>query len=213
LSALGCDVQRLEVQPDLPDSVFVEDIAVVLDEVALILRSGAPSRRAEAASVAEALGEYRELLHMQPPAMLDGGDVLRIDRQLYVGVSSRSNPDGIRQVESFVRPFGYQVFPVEVTGCLHLKSAVTQVGERSLLVNPDWLDRRIFKGMELIEVAPAEPYAANALLLADAIIYPASHHQTRERMEQRAIKVRTVDVSEIMKAEGAVTCCSLVFRT
>lgn len=213
LTDLGCSVRRLVVQPDLPDSVFVEDMAVVLDEVALILRSGAPSRRPEAGSVAEALGEYRELRTMQAPATLDGGDVLRIDRDLYIGVSGRSTLDGIRQVESFVMPFGYRVHPVEMTGCLHLKSAVTQVGERMLLVNPDWVDGGVFEGMQRIDVASDEPYAANALMLADAVIYPAAHRATGRRLEQKGVPLRLVDVTELMKAEGAVTCCSLIFRT
>jgi dimethylargininase len=213
LNDLGCSVRRLDVQPDLPDSVFVEDMAVVLDEVALILRSGAPSRRPEAVSVAEALGEYRELRTMQAPGTLDGGDVLRIDRDLYIGVSGRSTLDGIHQIESFVMPFGYRVHPVEMTGCLHLKSAVTQVGERMLLVNPDWVDGELFEGMQRIDVASDEPYAANALMLADAVIYPAAHRATSRRLEQMGVPLRLVDVTELMKAEGAVTCCSLIFRT
>lgn len=213
LTELGCTLRRLEVEPDLPDSVFVEDMALVLDEVAVVLRSGAPSRRPEAASVAQALEEYRELRALQAPATLDGGDVLRIDRDLYIGVSGRSTQDGIRQVESFVAPYGYRVHPVEMSGCLHLKSAVTQVGERWLLVNPDWVDGRCFEGMERIEVASDEPHAANALMLSEAVIYPAAHRETSRRLEQHGVRLKPVDVSELMKAEGAVTCCSLIFRT
>ncbi len=212
LTELGCTLRQLEVEPDLPDSVFVEDMALVLDEVAVVLRSGAPSRRLEAASVAQALEEYRELRALQAPATLDGGDVLRIDRDLYIGVSGRSTQDGIRQVESFVAPYGYRVHPVEMSGCLHLKSAVTQVGERLLLVNPDWVDGRCFEGMERIEVAPDEPHAANALMLSEAVIYPAAHRETSRRLEQHGVRLKPVDVSELMKAEGAVTCCSLIFR-
>ena len=212
LAELGCAVRQLPVQPNLPDSVFVEDMALVFDEVAVILRSGAASRRPEAASVAEALAAYRELRTMQAPATMDGGDVLRIDRDVYIGVSGRSTLDGIRQVESLLAPFGYQVHPVEMTGCLHLKSAVTQVGERLLLLNPAWVDGSIFKGMERIDVAPEEPHAANALLLDAAVIYPTAHRATRRRLEHRRVHLRLVEVSELMKAEGAVTCCSLVFR-
>ena len=212
LTELGCTLRQLEVEPDLPDSVFVEDMALVLDELAVVLRSGAPSRRLEAASVAQALEEYRELRTIQAPATLDGGDVLRVDRDLYIGVSGRSTLDGIRQVESIVAPFGYRVHPVEMTGCLHLKSAVTQVGDRLLLVNPDWVDGRFFEGMERIEVASDEPHAANALMLPEAVIYPAAHRETSRRLEQHGVRLKPVDVSELMKAEGAVTCCSLIFR-
>jgi dimethylargininase len=212
LADLGCEVRRLDVEPDLPDSVFVEDTAIVLNEIALILRSGAASRRPEAALLAQALVRHRELRFMQAPGTLDGGDVLCLGRRLYIGTSSRSNTAGIDQVKSIVAPLGYRVVAVEVRGCLHLKSAVTQVGERLLLANRDWLDTEAFEGMDTVEVAAAEPSAANALLLGETVIHPKAHPQTRERLEQRGVRVRPVDVSEFAKAEGGVTCCSLIFR-
>lgn len=162
--------------------------------------------------MAAALGEYRELRRLSEPATLDGGDVLRLGRDLYIGISSRSTPEGIRQVESYVKPFGYRVHPVEMRGCLHLKSAVTQVGEGLLLVNPEWVDGRLFTGMECIQVAPDEPNAANALMLSEGVIYPIAHRATARQLEQHGVRLRAVDVSEVMKAEGAVTCCSLIFH-
>lgn len=213
LDALGCTVQRLPEEPDLPDSVFVEDVAVVLDEVAVITRPGAASRRAEVASVAEALRPYRPLLSIEPPGTLEGGDVLRLGQVLYVGLSTRSNAAGIEQLQTHLRPFGYEVRAVPLRGCLHLKSAVTRVGERTLLLNPEWVDPGSFEGYEYVEVDPAEPAAANALLVGGEVVMPSAHPRTRRRLEDRGIVVRPVDVSELAKAEAGVTCCSLIFES
>jgi dimethylargininase len=135
LRALGCRIESLPEEPELADSVFVEDTAIVLDEVAVITRPGAPSRRAETASMAALLERYRRLAHIESPGTLDGGDVLRVERTLYVGASSRSNASGIEQLGELLLPFGYRVVPVAVRGCLHLKSAVTQVSADELLIN------------------------------------------------------------------------------
>lgn len=212
LTELGCQVERLPEEPDLPDAVFVEDTAIVLDEVAIISRPGAKSRRAETASTARGLAPYRELVFIQPPGTLDGGDVLRMGKNLYIGISERSNRAGIEQTQAYAARFGYRVVPIEVQGCLHLKSAVTQVGENSLLVNPTWVEGGTFGEVELIEVHPQEPMGANALLVGETVVYPAAFRRTRARLEEHDIRVRTVEVSELQKAEGGVTCCSLIFE-
>ena len=138
--------------------------------------------------------------------------MLRIGRTLYVGQSTRSNREGIEQVRTLVTPYGYSVEPVEVRGCLHLKSAVTQVAEESLLMNRDWLDERPFRGFEVIEVDPTEPFGANALLVKGSVIYPAEFELTRQRLEAEGIVVYAVPAGALAKAEGGVTCCSLVFE-
>jgi dimethylargininase len=212
LRGLGCDVRRLPEEPELPDSVFVEDAAVVLDEVALVTRPGAESRQAETESLARALTPYRTLLRIEAPGTLDGGDVLLFGRTIYVGRTSRTNDAGIAQLAKLLGPHGYRVVPVEVKHCLHLKTAVTQVAENTLLINPRMVERRVFGAMDFVEVDPAEPHAGNALLLDQTVIYPAAHEKTRRRLEERGIKVAAVDVSEMLKAEGGVTCCSLVFE-
>ncbi|MGH8632448.1 MAG: dimethylarginine dimethylaminohydrolase family protein [Burkholderiales bacterium] len=212
LRGLGCDVRSLPEEPELPDSVFVEDAAVVLDEVAVTTRPGAESRRAETDSIARALGPHRQLLRIETPGTLDGGDALLFGRTLYVGKTSRSNSEGIAQLAKLVGPHGYNVVAVEVKGCLHLKSAVTQVGENTLLINPQMVDRATFGAVEFVEVDPAEPHAGNALLLDEVVVYPAAHEKTRRRLQERGIRVAAVDVSEMLKAEGGVTCCSLVFN-
>jgi dimethylargininase len=212
LQWLGCRVVALPAEEAMPDAVFVEDVAVVLDEVAVLTRPGADSRRAEVASVAEVLARHRPLRALDAPGTLDGGDVLRVDRTLYVGQSERSNAAGIAQLRDHVAGFGYEVRLVPIHGCLHLKSAVTQVAGDTLLVQPAWVDLAAFAGFRLIEVDPGEEHAANALWVGGGVVYPSWFPRTQRRLEDAGIVVTPVDVSELQKAEGAVTCCSLVLR-
>ncbi len=213
LNSLGCRVHRVPADPDLPDSVFVEDTAVILDEVAVLARPGAESRRREIGAIEQRLAEYRPLCRLRAPATLDGGDVLRIDRTLFVGRSSRTNAPGIEQMRHAVARWRYNVVSVPIDGCLHLKSAVTEVGPGTLLLNPTWLKADTFSAFNCIEVNDNEPWAANALRIGDTIVYPAAFPRTRERLESRGIQVRVVDVSEFAKAEGGVTCCSLIIES
>lgn len=212
LGSLGIQVQSLPAEPDLPDSVFVEDTAIVLDECAVITRPGAESRRPETESIARTLAPHRTLYYIQPPGTLDGGDVLRLDRTLHVGISSRSNREGIGQLGRLLEPFGYSVKGASVTGCLHLKSAITQVGPDMLLINPSMIRKDDFPGWNFIEVDPSEPLAANALLIADELVYPSAYPLTRARLEAAGLRLTLVDASELAKAEGGVTCCSLIFQ-
>jgi len=212
LADLGCEIHRLPVEPALPDSVFVEDTAIVLDELAIITRPGAESRRPETQSVAKGLEPYRELFYIESPGIIDGGDVLHIDNKLYVGLGSRTNKAGITQLYALVSPFGYTVEALGVRGCLHLKSAVTQVARDALLINRSWMDATLFTGVDLIDVDPAEPFGGNALLVGESVVYSLAYPRTRERLENRSIAVRAVDVSELAKAEGGVTCCSLILN-
>lgn len=207
----GCEVVRLPAEPEMPDAVFVEDLAIVLDELAVVTRPGAASRRAEASSVARALARLRPLVTLPEPATLDGGDVLRVGRTLYVGRTARTNGEGRARLEEAVAAFGYRVVEVPVEGCLHLKSAVTLAAEGVLLVQPEWVPAAAFDpALERLEVDPSEPYAANVLRVRDAVIMPAAFPRTRAALEARGIRVLSVDVSELAKAEGAVTCCSLI---
>ena len=210
LATLGCEVRRLPEAPDLPDSVFVQDAAIVFDEVAIIARPGAESRRPESASVAEALAPFRPLRMIESPGTLDGGDVISMGRSVFVGQSARTNRDGIRLVEAILGPFGYSVHSVTVTGCLHLQTAVTPVADNLLLVNPAWIDPKILGPMDWIEVDPAEPFAANALRVGDAVIHPLEFSRTRRLLESRGVQVISVDVSELAKAEAGVTCCCIL---
>ena len=212
LRSLGLDVITLNAKADLPDSVFVEDVALVLDECAIMLNPGASSRRPEVASVEKALTPYREIFRIQPPTTVDGGDILTVGRTIYVGISSRSTGEAVRQMKAILSPHGYEVRAVRVTGCLHLKSAVTQVSNDTLLINPEWVSKDDFPGMKFIEVDPSEPYAANVVLVDGAIIYSSSFPKTQAKLEDAGIRMIIVDADELAKAEGAVTCCSLIFK-
>jgi dimethylargininase len=211
LEKCGARVIALPTEPQLPDSMFVEDPAIVLDELAIILTLGTESRRPEAASIAQVLAKFRTLARVELPGQVEGGDVLRVGRRLFAGLSSRTNAEGTRQLAATLTPYGYAVVSVAVTGCLHLKSAVTYVGRHTLLANRAWFDTKPFAGFEWIDVAPEEPHAANALAIADTVIFPASFPQTRARLEARGFHVTPLDISELQKAESGLTCSSLLF--
>lgn len=212
LAELGCRIQRLPAEPELPDAVFVEDSAVVLPELGVIARPGAPSRAAEGQSTADALRSYRPLATITEPATLDGGDVLVVGRRIYVGESGRTSREGVDQLRRLVSDHGYDVVGVAVRGCLHLKTAATLVAERTLLLNPDWVDPGAFSGFRRIEVEPEEPFAGNALLVNRRLIYPAENRVTARKLERAGIDVCLTPFSELAKAEAGVTCCSVIFE-
>jgi dimethylargininase len=212
LAALGCDVRHIPAAHEQPDSVFVEDTAIVLDEVAIVTRPGAASRRGETAAVAETLGAFRQLALLHEPATLDGGDVLRLGRTLYVGVGARTNDHGACELARHAVAFGYAVRTVRVDECLHLKSAVTELAPGLVLLNPAWVDRGVFDEYDAVAVDPGEPFAANVLRIGDTILAAAAYDRTNTRIQAAGLNVSIVDVSELAKAEAGVTCCSLILE-
>jgi dimethylargininase len=212
LRSLGLEVIELPADPALPDCCFVEDTAVVLDEVALVAMPGATSRRGEIAAVGTALARFRPLERTPLPATLEGGDVLRVGRRLFVGRSPRTNEAGIARLAAVAEPLGYRVLPVTVTGCLHLKSAVTALDDERILANSRWVDMAPFAGLGVVPVAPEEPGAANVLRVAGLVIAHPGFPRTLDRVAELGYAVRPLDVSEFLKAEGALTCKSLLFR-
>src|SRR5271168_3331947 len=211
LQKLGARVISLPGEPDLPDSMFVEDPAIVLDELAVIMPLGTASRRREAESLSRSIAPYRELAHIKLPGTMEGGDILRVGRKIYAGLSRRTNAEGIRQLRALLEPYDYEVLAVPVTGCLHLKSAVTFLGRNALLANRAWFDASPFAGYQWIDVAADEPHAANALAIADQIIFPASFPRTKGAIEAQGFSVIPLDISELQKAESGLTCSSLLF--
>jgi dimethylargininase len=210
LAALSCRVISLPAEDTMPDAVFVEDTAVVLNECAVITRPGAVSRRGESPAIAQALSPFRQLVNIEPPGTLDGGDVMRVGHTLYVGISGRTNHSGVHQLREAVRRYGYTIVEVPVQHYLHLKAAVTCVSENTVLINPRWVDESIFHDLIRIPSDPDEPMAANALPVNGIVIYPSRYPGTRARLERSGISIYAVDLSELAKAEGAVTCCSLI---
>ncbi|MEO8294121.1 MAG: dimethylargininase [Gemmatimonadota bacterium] len=212
LRELGCAITQLPPGDEFPDCVFIEDTAIVLDELAIITRPGAASRRGETAAVSNELSKYRSIRSIEAPATLDGGDALQVGRTIYVGVSTRTNSSGVAQLDAIARSCGYTVAPVEVTDCLHLKSAVTEVAPGTILLNPGLVSRDAFAGLDVIETHPDEPAGANAVRLGGTVLYSNSFPLTLERLRQRGFKLMTTDTSELARAEGALTCCSLLFQ-
>jgi dimethylargininase len=212
LAELGVRVISLPALPDMPDAVFVEDPALVLDEVAVITTMGCESRRGERESLAAAIAPFRPLIRMREPAKLEGGDVMRIGRDLFVGLSARTDEAGVAQLADHVRPFGYRVIPMELRDCLHLKSACSYIGDGSILINRAWVDTRPLKGFRWIDVPPDEPWGANALRIADTVLMASAYPATAELLRHAGFRMRTLDLSELLKAESGVTCSSLVFE-
>ena len=209
----GCTVRRLDSGPDMPDAVFVEDIAVVLAEGAILTTPGAEARRIEAPGVVASLMRHGlPLQEIRSPGTLDGGDVLVVGRRVFVGLSARTNRAGADQLAGILVAAGYTVSTVPVRGCLHLKSAVTAVAPDTVLINREWVSAEAFAGLSMVDVDPLEPHAANALAVGGVVIYPTSFPRTREKLEHRDLRLRLVEVDELQKAEGAVTCCSLIFE-
>lgn len=210
LTALGCSIEWLAPLPANADAVFVEDAAVVLPEVAVITRPGVASRRNEVESVAASLATHRPLRRIVAPGTLEGGDVLHIGRTLYVGASARSNAAGIGQLGTALAPFGYRVVSVAMRDCLHLKSALTFIPPEILLVNPAWVDRQVFDARTVVEVDAGEAFAANTLTVQGVTLLSAAFPRTEQRLRQAGVTTRALDVSELQKAEAALTCMSLL---
>jgi dimethylargininase len=212
LRSCGCDVQTLDANRELPDGAFIEDSAVVLDELAVLASMGTGSRRTEPAGIAPALGRWRELTQIEHPATLEGGDVVRLDRRLLVGRSTRTNGAGIDALSAIARRHGYLVVPVGVHGCLHLKTACTAMPDGQLLVNPAWIDVSALDGFSLIPVPESEPWGANTLAIGGTVVLAAAHRQTAELVDRLGFAIAPVELSEFAKAEAGASCLSLVFE-
>jgi dimethylargininase len=212
LADLGVRMISLPALDSHPDAVFVEDPAIVLDEVAVITTMGCESRRGERASLAAALAPFRPLIHMRDPAKLEGGDVMRVGRHLYVGLSARTDAAGVAHLAAELRPFGYEVRGVELRGCLHLKSACCCIAPYTILINRSWVDTGPFSNYRLIDVADGEPGAANALNIGDTIVMPNAFPQTAAILRREGFNVAELEMTELMKAESGVTCSSLIFQ-
>jgi dimethylargininase len=210
LQALGCSLEWLPPLPEHADGVFVEDTAVVLPELAVVTRPGVASRRGETATVAAALERHLPVVSVTAPGCLDGGDVLHIGRSLYVGASARSNADGVAQLAVALETAGYHVRSVALRGCLHLKSACSFIPPDLLLVNPEWVDATVFGALRVIPVDEREPYAANTLTVGGTTLVSAAFPGTQRRLQEAGVTTRALDVSELQKAESALTCMSLL---
>lgn len=211
LTTMGVQVTALDLLPEAPDAVFIQDTAVVVDEVAVVATMGAACRANEVESVVQVLASHRSLKRLSPPATLEGGDVVQIGRTLYVGDSGRTNHQGIRQLSEILGPYDYQVIPVGVSGCLHLSTGCSYLGRGLMLLNPVWVDAAPFRQFEIIEVPETESWAANTIAVGDTVLMASAFERTCALVEERGFNVIATDISELQKAEGALTCMSIMF--
>lgn len=212
LKNLGVSVIEIPADDDCPDCCFIEDTAIMLDELAIICRPGNAVRRLEVHGVLPSIRKHRdEILTIEEPATLEGGDVLRVDHTLFVGLTQRTNREGIDLLQKYVAPHGYTVKLVEVSGALHLKSVCTAVDEHTMLAEPTRVELAAFADFDVIEVPPDEWMAANILLVNRTVCMHSGFVETKALIEERGYDVRTVDISEFLKAEAGLTCKSLIF--
>jgi len=208
----GLKVIELSTNRSYPDSTFIEDTAVVVDEIAVMASMGLTSRRGEIAGVKPELAKYRKTAHLPLPATLEGGDVLRVQRKIFVGISPRTNSAGAESLRNILEPFGYEIIPVILNDCLHLKSACTAVDDHSLLINPRWIDLKPLTDFKIISIPEDEPWAANTLRINNTVILHAGFRKTTHLLRTMGLSVETLDISELLKAEAGMTCSSIIFE-
>lgn len=212
LKQMGFSIRRIPETPQFPDGVFIEDTAVVFPELAIITRPGALSRRPETESMATVLKEYRQLYHIHAPGTLDGGDVLVLGKRVFIGISSRTNKEAIKQFDEILKPFGYEVIGISISKSLHLKTAVSAIDDSLLLINPDWINADFFEGYHCHCIHPQEPFAANVISYENQVLCSSAFPRTIDRLTGKNYNVLQVDQSELSKAEAGLTCCSVIIE-
>ncbi|QIR76377.1 dimethylargininase [Sulfurospirillum diekertiae] len=211
LERCGAKVIVLENNVAYPDSVFVEDPIIVFDEVAVLTSMGVESRRAESAYMEKIFLKYRKIERIALPAKIEGGDVLKVGKKIFVGESARTNMEGIQALEAIIKPFGYAVISVKVTGCLHLKTGVTALDDQTILINANWVDADAFEGFSKVEVPDDEPFGANVLQIGDIVCMNEAFPKTMMLVKSLGYKVDSANISEFVKAEAGLTCMSVPF--
>lgn len=211
LTTAGLEVIVLDPLPDYPDAHFVEDTAVVTGEVAVITIPGAPARQGEEKSIIPVLADFRKVARIQAPGTVDGGDVLQVGNHFFIGISQRTNQEGASQLGRILQDHGYSYTTVTVGAGLHLKSGVNHVGQNTLLVTPYFTAREPLKKYNHIVPDKTESYAANALLVNEHLLMPIGYPETRKQLELLKSAILELEVSEVRKMDGGLTCMSLRF--
>jgi dimethylargininase len=208
LRDLGLEVIALPPDELHPDACFVEDTAVIHERKALICRAGVESRRGEEDSIADILGQYLSLRRAVAPATVEGGDVVHLEDRLLSGLSQRTNSEGVRQMGEWL---GVRVDTVEDPDMMHLKSHVTYLGRGFAIATREYASNPSLKGYEVIVVPEGDEYAADTLTIDDTVLMPARRERAHELVRKAGFKVIALDVSEMEKCDGALTCLSLIF--
>jgi dimethylargininase len=211
LEKIGLQLIRIESDNSLPDCCFVEDAAIVVDDMVIITNPGAPSRRKETVAIENVIAKYKSVHHILPPATIDGGDVLEIGMKIFIGLSERTTQEAIDQVSEIVRSKGYQVIAVPVHHTLHLKSVVTALSDTQIILVPGHFDELLFEGFQKVVVPNEESYAANCLAVNDVIFIPSGYPLTKSLIEGVGFTTMELENSEFKKGDGALTCLSILF--
>jgi dimethylargininase len=211
LSKLGINIIRLDTDDSLPDCCFTEDIIAIADDIAIITNPGIQSRVAETKALEKTLSVFKDVFRITSPGTIEGGDVLKIEKTIYIGISSRTNMEGIRQFTSILEPRGYWIKPVEIRNTLHLKSVCTYLGNRRIILAEGYFDINVFSGFEKIIVPREEEYCANCLFVNNRVLIPKGFPKTKALIEAKGLIVSELEMSEFRKADGAVTCLSVIF--
>jgi len=211
LAQLGLEIILLDEEPDFPDAYFVEDTAIITPKVAVITRPGAPSRRGEEQTIEPVLRQYRPIVRIEEPGTLDGGDVLMVENHFFIGSSLRTNLAGAAQLAEALNTYGHSAEVVPVDAGLHLKSSVNYLGEDTLLVTEAVADFPGFARYRRIKVHPDEEYAANTLRVNEGLLTPKGYPRTLDQLARLGVKVIELEVSEVRKMDGGLTCMSLRF--
>lgn len=212
LARCGLEVMVLPPQPDFPDSCFIEDVALPTPACAVVTRPGAPSRRGETEGMAEVLAEfYPAVERIDAPGTVEAGDIMQVGNHFYIGLTARTDRAGAEQMIDILRGHGLDGSKVRVGDALHLKSCVSYLEDRNLLIWEDFPDRAAFSDLAPINVAPAESYAANSLWVNGTVLVPAGFPVTRGQIEAAGYPVIELDVSEFRKVDGGLSCLSLRF--
>jgi dimethylargininase len=212
LTRCGLSVTVLEPDDAFPDSTFIEDTCLVTEKCVVITRPGHLSRRGETRAVAHAMQPFnRPVMEITSPGTLDAGDVMQVDRHFYVGLSGRTNADGIRQLEQFLGPYGYTVSAISLTSVLHLKTGVSYLENNCLLAWGEFITQPEFSDFTILPVDDSEAYAANSVWINDRVLVPAGFEKTRSLIEAHGYDTLAVDVSEFQKLDGGLSCLSLRF--
>lgn len=208
---LGLKISELESLDDFPDAHFVEDTAVIVPEVAIITKPGAESRAGEEITIEAELGKYKKIKKIKTPGTLDGGDVLVVDKKVFIGLSERTNLQGANQLSDILNIYGYDSEFIKVEEGLHLKSDVNFIGKNTLLLTEKYLGTSAFKKFKKICVDDDESYAANSLLINDKTIVPKGFTKTIQKLQQSGFDIIEIEMSESEKMDGGLTCLSLRF--
>ncbi len=209
LKTAGLAVEILEPLDAFSDSVFIEDNAVILEGRAVLCSMKETSRQGEVSFLADALQSRLPVLRLQAPVFIDGGDVLQTEDTLFVGQSQRTSAEAIEALQPLTSK---QVVPVRVKKRLHLKTSVSTLGKGLLVINPSHIETEPFRELEWIEVDEEEAYAANCLAVGENVILPAGFPKLEQRMQARGFSILPVEMSEFQKADGGVTCLSLLIE-